>query len=106
MNLHDARDYEMAAFGPQWCGPDRYAHWEKTLVARYPKDTEEGDGQPCEVYCTAAPARFYTIKVLQADDSMGKSQSPWALAFGSGSHDLVATMAKAIAQGMVGLEQS
>ena len=93
---------ELLAFGNHWCGPETYKLWEETLVARY---ESEGDGQSVEVYCCAAPARFYTIKVLADTNSVGDPLKPWELGTGSSMADLAAKIAKAASRGMLGFHE-
>ena len=94
-------DEELTAFNRQWCGPDKYETHKETLVARY---EAQGDGQPVEIYCTAMPARFYTLKALAGKDSVGEPIAPFEFGTGSGIEmaRLVAQMGKAIAAGMLG----
>jgi hypothetical protein len=97
------KDRDRRPFGKHWCGPERFEIWKETLVAKYSQLS--GDGQPVHVYCTAAPARFYTLKVLSAPSSVGDPQPPYALKFvvntGSEQQDLVAQVARAIAMGLL-----
>jgi hypothetical protein len=97
------RDDDRRPFGTHWCGPNRFEIWRETLVAQYGQTSE--DGQPVDVYCTAAPARFYTLKILRAPGNVGDPQSPYSLKFlantGSEQQELVALIAEAIADGML-----
>jgi hypothetical protein len=97
-------DRERRAFGNKWCGPDKYESWVETLVARYEKDPLDGDGQTVEVYCTAAPARFYRLKVLPSPDSINNQQAGFEITTGSGAGELAASIAEAISQGMLGFK--
>ncbi len=98
-------DEEIAAFNRNWIGPAKYESHKETLVARY---DAEGDGQPVEIYCTAMPARFYTLKALAGKNSIGKLIAPFEFMTGSGGEaaKLIAQMGKAIASGMLGFNQS
>jgi len=76
-------------------------HGEDTLIARFPKDPPDGDGQPVEVYCCAMPAEFFTIKALKARNSVNKPQKPFEITTGSGMSEVVRVIAGEIAQGML-----
>lgn len=86
---------ERKPFGTNWCGPAKLGHFAPVLVAKYPAQT---DGQPTEVWCEAAPARFYTIKVLA-----NNRRNAYEFGTGSGMEELAAKMAAAIAEGMLAL---
>lgn len=92
---------ELTVFGAAWCGPEVFEPWKDTLVAKY-EATPKGDGQTVEVYCAAAPTRFYTLKVLAGPNSLGDEQPSYAVNFGSGMAELAAKLAEEIARGMVG----
>ena len=86
--LYEIGHYDRETFGDHWCGPDSFEHGQETLVATYePTNT---DGEAVKVYCVAMPARFYVIK--------GDS---FELSFGSGTQNLAAQVAGAIADGML-----
>jgi len=93
-------DHEKAAFGKNWCGPDKYQHAKSSLVARYPKDFG-GDGQSVDVFCSAAPARFYTLKIKAEPNSMGEYQAPFEVGTGSGMDSMAVEIAEAIASGLL-----
>ena len=102
-SMYEPYPTELEAFGDHWCGPDKYPHWGDTLVATY---EGTGDGQTVEVYCTAGPARFYTLRIRAGKDSVGAPQKPWQLGTGSGEEKLAADIAKAISEGGLGLDQT
>ena len=95
--------HELTAFGENWCGPEKYKNWEKTLVAEYKKPFGS-DGQDVKVYCTAAPARFYELEVQPGPDSVGRPQDGYRVTFGSGQAEMAVMIAKAVADGMIGFE--
>lgn len=103
--LYTPYDTELAAFNRHWCGPYKYESWKETLVARYEKE-EVGDGQTVEIYCTAAPARFYTIRALAGKNSVGEPQAAYELGTGSSGDKLAAAIGSAISQGMLALHAS
>lgn len=72
-------------------------HGEATPAASYA--AQNSDGHDVEVFVTAMPARFYRIEVAPRGDKPG-----YAISTGSGCADLVAKMAAAIADGMIGFE--
>lgn len=86
-----------------WCGPERLEVWKKTLIAHYPKEPADGDGQNVEIYCTAAPARFYDVVVLPTPNSVGEVQPGVELITGSGQEELARVLAIAFSTGMIGL---
>ena len=96
--LYKPQAYELEAFGDNCCGPEQYEHWEKHLIAMY--DPEE-DGARVEVYCEAAPARFYTIKVFPHRDYKGNLVPGYTLGTGSGEARLTADIARAISERML-----
>lgn len=104
---YDARDYEgLELIQEYWCGPKRFPHGDKCLVARIPKRPEDGDGQPVDVYVCAMPARFYTVEAKLAEDSVGWQLHAWSLETGSGVEmaELASRMALAISSGMLCLK--
>lgn len=103
-NLDKPYSEEVKAFGIYWCAPEEYKMWEKTLVAKIPK-IKDSDGQSVEVYCTAAPARFYELKVLSEPDSVGDQQEGCIVSFGSGQWDLAKKIAVAFSEGMIGFKK-
>ena len=100
--LNKPYDNELNAFAEHWCGPRLYETHKETLVAKYLSDNDD-DGQTVEVYCTAAPARFYKIKVLEGKDSIGRALPARELITGSGEAQLAADIALAISIGMLGI---
>ena len=98
------RDYGGKDFwGDKWCGPAVLPHAAEVLIARFPKDPDDGDGQEVEVYCSAYPARFYRLNVLPGPNSIGERHIGYGLSTGSSEHELAHRMAVAISQGMLGL---
>jgi len=59
--MYDVSEEEKNIFKNNWCGPKQLQAWEPTLIAKYPR---QEDGQDVELFVTAAPARFYTLKAL------------------------------------------
>ena len=87
--LYENGPNDIAAFGLNWCGPEKMPHGVMTEVARYRPESE--DGQEVLVLCAAWPARFYTLRVGEA----------YEITTGSGMREWAATTAAAIASGMV-----
>lgn len=102
--LYEARDDDRRPFGDKWCGPDRLDYGKDYLCAVFEK-YPGGDGQTCEVYISALPARFYKIKALASPNSVGEMHDEWALGTGSGAGRLAADIAKAIAEGMLQIDR-
>lgn len=104
MDIHSLlltpQDDEIAAFGSNWLGVHQYPFQQNVLIASYPAG-EGSDGQSTEVYCYAAPARFYEIKVLAETNSVGEMKPAYSVGTGSGEAAMAATVAKAISEGML-----
>jgi hypothetical protein len=100
--LNEPYECELRAFGKHWCGPKILEHGERNLIARYEKD-DGSDGQSVEVYAIPMPARFYVIKVLAGENSIGDAKPAWELGTGSGQHSLAAKIAEAVRAGMLAL---
>jgi len=79
----------------------RVEHGKLTLIAKYPKNPADGDGQSVEVYCYAAPAEFFTIKALGDKNSYSENKTVFTLETGSGMAYLSAQIAQAISEGML-----
>lgn len=103
MDLYIPYESERFAFGTHWCGPEKYRHGKDALVARYPRHP---DGYPVKVFCAALPARFYTLHVLPAKDSLGRSRPGFRVSFGSGDPGFVARVAEKIARGGLTREEA
>jgi len=82
-------------------------HGKETLLQHFDKDPEDGDGQPVDVFVTAMPAKFYTIRAHGSKNSCGDEVKPFTLATGSGDkmRELSILIAEAAAGGMIGIEQ-
>lgn len=101
VDLFSVRDYEREAFLGHWCGPDELPYGEDVLIATYPKDPPDGDGQSVNVYCCALPARFYTLKVEAGQNSVEEPKDNYEVSTGSGQHLLAADIAEAISTGLL-----
>lgn len=97
-------DRDRKVFGEHFCGPDELPHMKAVIVARYEKDPEGGDGQPVEVYCWAAPARFYKVVAEPARNSIDKMKAGFTLSTASGMGDWAAATATLISQGALAVE--
>jgi hypothetical protein len=97
--LYKPYDSEKQAFRENWIGPEAYKHMEEALIAKY---EPRPDGQPVEVYCTACPARFYTLKVAPYPNSLGKPEKGYEITTGSSMAKFAAELAGLIANGMIG----
>lgn len=89
------------AFGDKLVSGKAKGDW--TLIARYPKNPRDGDGQDVEVYCASLPAEFFLIRALETPNSVNDINSAFQLSTGSGVAELVAQIADAISRGMLGL---
>lgn len=92
---------ERVVLGDAFCGPDRFEYGVDTLIARLPKDPEDGDGHAVEIYVMAMPARFYEIRALPGVNSSDEPQAGFTLSTGSGMLEWVKETAVHITQGMV-----
>ena len=81
--MYIVRPNERAHFADHWCGPDVLPYGEDVLIAQY-VSPEDSDGQSCDVYCCAMPARFYTLKALSGKNSIGEPKKAFTLGTGSG----------------------
>ena len=80
--------------------------WTWTKVAEYPKDPDDGDGHPAEVWTMRSPAKFTKVVVKASLDSCGEGHRGWAFSTGSGDEmeRLCHQIAEAAAEGMIGFE--
>ena len=101
--MNDTRDYERAAFGNNWVGPEKFEHGKEVLIAIYPC-SEKSDGHRVDVYCIAYPARFYRLDVYDWPNSVGELQPGWEICTGSGAHKIAAHLAREIERGMLGFK--
>lgn len=85
--------------------PDVFVHGKWHLIAEIPKIETDGDGQACRIYECRLPSRFFKLEVLQGPNSAGETNAGFCLTTGSGDEmgELIAKIALAIAQGMIGL---
>jgi len=83
--------------------PERFNHAKEYLVAHYPKDPPDGDGQSCDIYELRMPARFYRLVVHPDPDSIGRPGLPVQISTGSGPEmrNLLASLAEGISEGMI-----
>lgn len=89
----------------EYDAPKNFGEWGEYVVVRIPKEDPDGDGQACEIVETRAPARFYTLRVLEGANSLGEPLPAWEMGTGSGSEMgvLLVSIARAVASGMLGL---
>ena len=100
---YEVNEEEKDVFGDKWCGPNSFSEYKKTLIARFSK-MQGSDGHDVEVYCSAAPARFYEVKALDTIDSTGHDKKGFSLSSGSGLEmaKFMAELAHNISIGMIG----
>lgn len=91
-----------AVIGENFCGPDVLPHGEEVLVAVFADDPKR-NGHGVELYCISLPVKFYTIKALDSENSMGTPQKGFILSTGSGQLEWAVDTAKKINEGMVGI---
>ena len=83
---------------------DGLQYGQETLLKHFDKSPADGDGQPVDVFVTAMPAKFYTIKAYASKNSGGDPVLPFTFGTGSGMEKLALAIAKAASEGMIGLE--
>lgn len=95
--LYVVKHAERMDYAKFWCGPDRLEHGKLTLIAKVPKT--EDDGCDVEVYCTAMPSRFYSVRAL----GHNPKEAGLVLSTGSGTEmqDLTRQIAKHLSAGML-----
>ena len=79
--------------GTSFCGPDRLPHFEEVRIAIFEED-HENDGYGVELYCTATPAKFFTIKALDSKNSVGDQQKGFKFSTGTGQFEWAVNTAK------------
>lgn len=84
--------------GANFCGPEKLPHMQEVRVAVF-DDNPESDGYAVEIYCTAAPAKFFTIKALDSKNSCGHPRKGFTLTAGSGQFEWAVNTAKMINDG-------
>jgi len=57
-----------------------------------------------EVYCSAAPAKFYDIVALDSQNSIGRTKKGFMLSTGSGCEREAQVIAKLLNDGMLKME--
>lgn len=103
-SLYETRESDVLC--PEYDAPEKFERRGEHVVVRIPKDDADGDGQPCEIVERRAPARFYTLRVLEDVNSVGDTQPAWEMTTGSGSEmgRLLVSLARAVAEGMIGIK--
>ena len=86
--------------GYNFCGPDKLPHFQEVRIAVFEED-HENDGYGVELYCTAAPAKFFTVKALDYRNSVGDEKKGFSLSTGSGQFEWAVNAAKMINEGML-----
>lgn len=92
--------YDLAALGSAYQPPKQFSRGSWTLVAELPA---QSDGHAIRVFECRMPARFFRIESLPARSFDGAPKPGFVLETGTMEGDLVAAMAKAIAEGMLAL---
>lgn len=88
-------------FGKHFCSTLIDApHGEQTLIARFPRTTD--DGHDVRVYATVTPAIFYTIVAEETFNDLGQPRKGFTINTGSGMTDWVIETSTQIAGGMIG----
>ena len=103
--LYEVRHSDFAPFSEHYVGPPlawRIERATPTLIASYKR--ESCDGQDVDVYCTAMPARFYSLHVMAGERYDGEPKPACKLNTGSGMAEWAAQTAKLISQGMVTID--
>jgi hypothetical protein len=103
-SLYDLSERDIEIFGDHLV--DKHIHLEhakETLIAKYPKQPSDGDGQDVEVYSVAFPAKLYIIKALKGVTSVNRNKRGFSLETSFGESKLSSKIAEAISTGMLGL---
>lgn len=104
--LYEVKPEDRAPFGPYWKGPEWFTHGDWHIVAEYPKDPEDGDGQVVRLHECRMPARFYKIEALPTPNSVGEVRPGFSISTGSGTEmlELAVRLAKKVSRGMIRAE--
>jgi hypothetical protein len=86
--------------------PKHFEYGVRYAVANIPKESGS-DGQDCVIYEERWPARFFTLVVKDTANSVGEIEQGFTMSTGSGDEmgELIAEIAIAISQGMLGLRK-
>lgn len=98
--MYVVTDDEKAPFAKNWCGPEKFEKFKKTLIATF-----RGDFRTVKVYCKAAPARFYDIEAFPTPAGAEESDEGFVLSTGTIDPELVAQVADAISNGTMSVRQ-
>jgi hypothetical protein len=90
-----------AILGDAYKGPEAFPHGGENLVAEF--ESEGEDGYHVQLYETAMPARFFTIKATRPASKYVKARSV-KLGTGSDEEQLAVLIAKALSRGMLDVE--
>ena len=101
--LYLVRESEKAPFGDKWIGPEKFEKGQEYLIAKLKRE-KGSDGHTVEVYCIAFPARFYTIIALPTPPLAEEAKDGFRLSTGTIEPELVAKIAAAIADGILGMD--
>lgn len=98
----DARDREI--FGDIYNPPAEFVHGQYHQIAEL--SCGDGDGQNVTIYESRLPARFFKVEAHARPDYAYANKPAFALTTGSGEEmgRLTLSIAKAIAEGMLGIE--
>ena len=100
--LYDTKNMS-DALNDNWCGPDKLPHAEEVRIAIFDKE-DGGDGHKVELYCTAMPAKFFTIKALETRNSAGELRQGFKLNTGSGCFEWSIKTAEMLTEGTLGVD--
>jgi hypothetical protein len=106
--LYKMRDEDVKVFGSNFVYASKsLPHGEWVTMARYEKDPSNGDGLTVEIDCMTMPARCYRLRAIDGVDSVGEAKKGFTLSTGSGREmaELMASLAKATAEGMIGAHE-
>lgn len=96
----DRRDADV--FGDLYKPPARFQHGQEHVIVTIPK-VPGSDGQPVEILECRMPARFFTVRALASENSIGDPKPGFELGTGSGDEmaRLALELAQAISEGMI-----
>jgi ribonuclease BN (tRNA processing enzyme) len=80
-----------------------YEHGTEHKIAEL-KSEKTDDGRDVNIYETRMPARFFKIEALDTPNSIGVINKGFTLSTGSGADKLAFCIARAIQEGMLGID--
>lgn len=99
-SLYYPDERDRVVFGDRYCPPEKFSHGDWHKVAVYEKG-EGGDGQTVEIDESRLPARFFRIRGLPSQNSIGEPVPGFEVTTGSSMEKLAHEIALAASEGML-----